>query len=213
MFRIIRAVLISFMASFWWWAGLAAIMVGYSVAAHAEHPEALKIRAALDANFDAYNKEDVKSMMATLSPTLPDRNRFESECAALFRDNDSYISVRDFELLGVEGQYASARVIQGTTTTEGAPEPTQDAAFYRENSKLLPTEAETEYVQAFKKEGGKWRLWLVLTQPKAPVKGDTDDGVYHGRNAAAINKQNGVNVGGNCANGNCSFPRVKVTTR
>lgn len=210
MFQIIRSV---FLSAFWWWVALIAFALGYAALARADHPEESKIRAALDQNFEAYNREDVQAMMTTLSPTLPRRDEFAQQSTALFRDNDAYISVRDFELLEVRGQYAVARVVQGTTTGEPTAEPTEEEAFYRENSKLLPTEAETEYVQAFKKEGGKWRLWLVMTEPRKPYVGYTDDGVYHGPNAAEINRKNGVNVRSQCPNGNCGFPRIRVTTR
>lgn len=210
MFRIIRAV---FLSMFWWWVALVAFIVGYSQLVRADHPEEQEIRAALDRNFDAYNRENVKDMLATLSPTLPRREEFAQQASETFRDNDAYISVRDFELLEVKGQYAVARVVQGTSVGDGVAEPTPEQAFYRENSKLLPTEAETEYVQAFKKEGGKWRLWLVMTQPRQPYVGYTDDGVYHGPNSAEINRKNGVNVRSYCPNGNCGFPRVKVTAR
>lgn len=210
MFRIIRAV---FLSMFWWWVAVGLLLVGYSQIVRAEHPAEADIRAALDQNFDAYNRENVKDMLATLSPTLPRREEFAQQAAELFRDNDAYISVRDFELLEVKGQYAAARVVQGTMAREDAPKPTEEQAFYRENSKLLPSEEETEYVQAFKKEGGKWRLWLIMTQPRKPYVGYTDDGVYHGPGAAEINRKNGVNVRSHCPNGNCGFPRVSVSAR
>jgi len=210
MFRIIRAVFIS---TFWWWVAAIAFFVGYVSIVRAEHPEEMEIRAALAENFEAYNREDVKAMMATLSPTLPRRDEFESQADKLFKDTDSYISVRGFELLEVKGQYAVARVVQGTATGEGIPEPTPDEAFYRENSKLLPDEAETEYVQAFKKERGKWRLWLIMSEPRKPYVGYTDDGVYHGPGAAEINRKNGIAQKSQCPGGNCGFPRIRVTTR
>lgn len=209
MVRILRSV---FLSTYWVWLTLIAFLVGYSCV-RAEHPAESDIRTALDRNFEAYNREDVKAMLDTLSPTLPRREEFAQQAAELFRDTDAYISVRDFELLEVRGQYAVARVVQGTTARDDAPEPTPEEAFYRENSKLLPSEEETEYVQAFKREGGKWRLWLVMTTPRKPYVGYTDDGVYHGPGAAEINRKNGVNVRSNCPGGNCGFPRVRVSAR
>jgi hypothetical protein len=210
MMQLVRAL---FLSTFWWWMAVLAFVLGYATYVNAERPEEMEIRAALDQNFEAYNREDVPAMMATLSPTLPRRDEFAQQSAALFRDNDAYISVLDFELLEVRGQYAVARVIQGTTTRDDAPEPTPEEAFYREHSKLLPSEAETEYVQGFKKERGKWRLWLVMTQPRKPFVGYTDDGVYHGPNAAEINRRNGVKTRSHCPGGNCSFPRIRVTAQ
>lgn len=210
MMQLVRAL---FVSTFWWWAAVVAFVLGYAAYVRADHPEEQEIRAALDQNFEAYNKEDVGAMMATLSPTLPRRDEFAQQAASTFRDNDAYISVREFELLEVRGQYAAARVVQGTLARDDAPEPTPEEAFYRENSKLLPDEEETEYVQAFKKERGKWRLWLIMTTPRKPYVGYTDDGVYHGPGAAEINRKNGVNVRSNCPDGNCGFPRVRVSAR
>lgn len=193
--------------SYWRWLLAAALVFGAVQYARAD--EELKIRAALEENFAAYNAEDVSRMMKSLSPTLPDRKEFARQSAKLFADTDAYISIKDFELLEVNGQFAAARVVQSTTAAQDAPEPSAEEAYYRENSKLLPSEEEVEYVQAFKKEGGKWRLWLVMTKPKKPYVGYTDDGVYHGPGAAKINRENGVNVRSYCPNGNCSFPRVR----
>ncbi len=200
MFRIIRAV---FLSTVWWWTALAVLMVGYAKCARSApattsrvHPAEKQIRAVLDRNFEAYNKEDVPGMLNTLSPTLPRRDEFAREATDNFRDNDAYISVHDFELLEVRGQFAVARVVQGTMVREGAPEPTEEQDFYREKSKLLPDAEKSEYIQAFKRENGKWRLWLIMDSPK-PFTGNQD----------------GVNVRSSCPNGNCGFPRVRVSAR
>jgi hypothetical protein len=185
----------------------AAVLVFIGSALRAD--ETTAIRAALDENFAAYNAEDVSRMMKSLSPTLPDRAEFAQQAGNLFADTDAYISVKDFEILEVRPPFATARVVQATMPAQDTPEPTADEAYYRENSKLLPSEEETEYVQAFKKEGGKWRLWLVMTKPRKPYVGYTDDGVYHGPNARKINAENGVVTKSHCPNGNCSFPRVR----
>lgn len=193
--------------SYWRWLLAAALVFGAVQYARAD--EEPKIRAALEENFAAYNAEDVPRMMRSLSPTLPDRNEFARQAVKLFADTDAYISIKDFELLEVRGQFATARVVQATMPAQDTPEPTAEEAYYRENSKLLPSEEEVEYVQAFKREGGKWRLWLVMTQPRKPYVGYTDDGVYHGPNSKVINAKNGVLVKSHCPNGNCSFPRVR----
>jgi len=190
----------------WRWI-LAAALLGFG-AGYVFADESENIRAALDENFAAYNAEDVPRMMKTLSPTLPDRHEFERQSSKLFADTDAYISVKDFEVLDIRPPFATARVVQATMPAQDTPEPTAEEAYYRENSKLLPSEEEVEYVQAFKKEGGKWRLWLVMTRPRKPYVGYTDDGVYHGPGAKAINAKNGIAVKSHCPNGNCSFPRV-----
>ena len=203
MIRILFAVFFST----WRWLLLAAVLFGGMRMLRAD--EADNIRAALDENFAAYNAEDVPRMMKSLSPTLPDRAEFAQQAGKLFADTDAYISVKDFEILEVRPPFATARVVQATMPAQDTPEPTADEAYYRENSKLLPSEEEVEYVQAFKKEGGKWRLWLVMTQPRKPYVGYTDDGVYHGPNAKAVNAKNGITMKSHCPGGNCSFPRVR----
>jgi hypothetical protein len=203
MMRILFAVVFSV----WRWILLAALVFGGMRCLRADETD--KIRAALDENFAAYNAEDVSRMMKSLSPTLPDRQEFARQSAKLFADTDAYISVKDFEILEVRPPFATARVVQATMPAQDTPEPTEDEAYYRENSKLLPSEEEVEYVQAFKKEGGKWRLWLVMTAPRKAYTGYTDDGVYHGAGAREINAKNGVAVKSYCPNGNCGFPRVR----
>jgi hypothetical protein len=203
MMRILFAVFFST----WRWLLLAAVLFGGMRMLRADETD--NIRAALDENFAAYNAEDVPRMMKSLSPTLPDRAEFAQQAGKLFADTDAYISVKDFELLEVRQPFATARVVQVTLPAQDTPEPTADEAYYRENSKLLPSEEEVEYVQAFKKEGGKWRLWLVMTQPRKPYVGYTDDGVYNGPNAKAVNAKNGITMKSHCPNGNCSFPRVR----
>lgn len=165
----------------------------FSAVARAGHPAEEEIRGILNENFEAYNQEDVGRMLATLSPTLPGRNEFAQQAAQMFRDNDAYISVREFELLAVRGQYATARVVQGTLAAAGGAEATPEEVFYRANSKLLPDEEESQYVQAFKKERGKWRLWLIMTPPQA------------------VTRSNNTAKGNDCPNGDCSFPRIRVT--
>lgn len=203
MMRILFAVFFSM----WRWLLLAAIVFGGARLLRADEGD--NIRAAIEENFAAYNSEDVPRMMKSLSPTLPDREEFARQSDKLFKDTDSYIQLKDFEILEVRPPFATARVVQVTLPAKDTPEPTADEAYYRENSKLLPSEEEVEYVQAFKKEGGKWRLWLVMTKPRKPYVGYTDDGVYHGPNAKAVNAKNGITVKSHCPNGNCSFPRVR----
>lgn len=201
-------VLMSITFSMWRWFLLAALVVFGARVLRAD--EAADIRAALDENFAAYNAEDVPRMMESLSPTLPSREEFAQQSAKLFADTDAYISVRDFEILEVRPPFATARVVQATSASEDTPEPSANEAYYRENSKLLPSEEQTEYVQAFKKEGGKWRLWLVMTRPRPAYVGYLDNGEYRGPNAKAINEKNGIKTKSYCPNGDCSFPRVRL---
>lgn len=184
MFRILRGIFLSFATTIWWWLALVAFAVGYTAIVRADHPETNKIRAALDKNFEAYNREDMKELMASVSPFMPRRAEFEFQSRKFFESNDAYISVKEFELLAVRLPYAAARVVQTTTKAPDAPEPTAEEAFYRDSTKLLPADEEVEYIQTFKKERGKWRLWLIIPQPQ-----------------------------NDCPTGNCGFPRMRVSGR
>lgn len=204
-------ILFSVALSFRWWVVVALVAVWLTAVARAEPAE--DIRAALNANFEAYNHENVPAMMDTLSPTLPDRDTFAEHAQRVFDNADVYIRVEDFELLEVRGNMAKARVVQVTLPASEVQDETKDEDFFRNNSALLPDAERVEYVQGFKREGGKWRLWLIMSQPREPFVGYTDDGVYHGPNAAEINAKNGKFRKADCPNGNCGFPRVKVTSR
>jgi hypothetical protein len=162
-----------------------------------------EIRAVLERNFQATTAEDLKGLMATLDSQLPKRDEFEQEARAVFADVDMYMRVKEFELLEVRGPWAAARVVQLTLpANENARESgTEQQVFYRQNSMLLPEYDLVEYTQMFHKSGGKWRLWLVTTQPQ-PAQGATQpDGVM-------LSAETGPSLsesvfGGDCANGRC----------
>lgn len=166
-----------------------------------------EIRAALEKNFQAINEENVPVLMSTLDRQLPKRDEFEQEARAVFADVDMYMRVKEFELLEVRGPWAAARVVQLTLpANENARElGTNQQVFYRQNSMLLPEYDLVEYTQMFHKSGGKWRLWLVTTQPQ-PAQGATlsatsDNVTTDGRIMPGPSPSR--SVFGNCANGRC----------
>lgn len=142
-----------------------------------------QMREVLHENFEAYNHEDVPRMLKTLSPTIPNRQEFARQSEDLFATTDSYISVVEFEPVGIRLPYAVVRVVQRTSTREGSQPGSAEQVAYRAESKLLPGEEESEYIQSFKRENGKWRLWAAM-----PVE------------TTAMRPSR-------CANGNCRFPR------
>ena len=164
--------------------------------------EADKIRVVLQANFQAINEENLPVLMGTLDRQLPKRDEFEQEARAVFADVDMYMRVKEFELLEVRGPWAAARVVQLTLpANENARElGTDRQMFYRQNSMLLPEYDLVEYTQMFHKSGGKWRLWLVTTQPQ-PAQGATQPA------GATLSAETGPAVSGSvfggCANGRC----------
>ncbi len=139
--------------------------------ASAIHKEAEKIRAVLQANFQACNEENLDALMATCSREPQGTEEFANEARTLFRDTDVYLRLADFELLELKPPYASARVIQITLPAD-EKDRTSGAArqvFFRGNSALLPQWECVEYTQSFKKENGKWKVYMITTEPKPAV--------------------------------------------
>jgi hypothetical protein len=159
---------------------VAALLLAFGTAKGAEVD---KVRAALDENFAAYNAEDLPRLMRSVSAVMPGRRQFAHAAAQVFADNDVYISVHEFEPIGLRLPFAAARVVQITTAKDGTP---LGADEYKAGTRLLPEER-SEYIQTFKKEGGKWKLWLIEEMPA--------------RQPSA------------CPNGNCGFPRVSLNLR
>jgi hypothetical protein len=133
--------------------------------------EAENIRQAVLANFDACNKEDVPALMATISRQSPDQAEFKQQAEKLFAATDVYMGLADFEILELRPPHAAARIVQITLPadaedrTKGAPR----EVFFRDNSGLLPKWECCEYTQTFRKENGKWKLYLITTEPR-PVE-------------------------------------------
>ena len=193
MFQTIFAIAMNFR----WWILAFALACGlWAAASPAAENTPAQIREALDANFAAYNAEDLPALAESLSPRMPDRQRFLAEARQFFEQRDGYISIMEFEILQVRPPWAAARVVQKTIVmpVEGEELVPQSRRSFRDNTKLHPEEEEVEYIQTFRKERGKWRLWLIISQPRAPVP--------------KTQKQAPA-----CADGNCSFPRVRVTKR
>jgi hypothetical protein len=146
-------------------------------ASKARAQETDAIRSALEANFQACNNEDVKALVGTLSKSLPRVPEFTKEATDTFEQTDAYFRLADFEVLEVKPPYAVARVVQITLPKDEKDRTTgtNQQIFYRNHSGLLPQWECVEYVQTFKKEGGKWKLYLITTEPK-PVEWGAKEG-------------------------------------
>jgi hypothetical protein len=122
----------------------------------------------LEANFQACNHENVEALLATMSKSMPGVPEFAKEARDTFDQTDAYFRLADFELVEFRPPYAVARVIQITLPrdeqdrTTGTPQ----QIFYRGRSGLLPPWECVEYLQRFKKEGGKWKVDLIMTKPR-----------------------------------------------
>ncbi len=148
---------------------------GYSAEPGSLRPEvrreAEKIRRVLEENFRACNEENIRALMATISPTMPGLAEFHNESLKMFGDTDVYLSLDSFELIGYRPPVAVARVVQVTLPRD---EKDREAGSelqqrYRGNTALLPEWERAVYTQQFKKEGGKWRLYGILETPTEHV--------------------------------------------
>jgi hypothetical protein len=133
--------------------------------------ETEQIRAVLQANFQACNEENLEALMATCSREPQGTEEFADEARTLFKEIDMYLRLADFELLELKPPYASARVIQITLPADEKDRTSGDARqlFFRGNSALLPQWECVEYTQSFKKENGKWKVYMITTKPKPTV--------------------------------------------
>lgn len=140
-------------------------------ASKARAQEAEAIRSALEANFEACNHEDVKALVGTLSKSLPRVAEFTKEAKDTFEQTDAYFRLADFEVLEIKPPYAVARVVQITLPKDEKDRTagTNQQIFFRNKSGLLPQWECVEYLQTFKKEGGKWKVHLILSEPKPAV--------------------------------------------
>jgi hypothetical protein len=140
-----------------------------ALSARAADPNEAKLRAVLERNFQACNEEDIKALMDTQARTLPrdEMAEFQSAAEKLFADTDVYLRLEEFQLLKVQGQFAAARVVQVTLPADESirNNPDECERFYRNNTVLMPEHERVEYIQTFKREGGKWRLWEIVTKP------------------------------------------------
>ncbi len=122
------------------------------------------ISGAMQYNFDACNRENIAEVMDSCADEMPDREKFKRETESTFKEKDIHYSLVECELLAVRLPYAKARIVQDTHVLDRK---TNDiaAAEYRNSSALLPGER-VEYINTFKKENGKWKLLLIVSEMK-----------------------------------------------
>ena len=124
-----------------------------------------QIVEAMQRNFAACNSEDITAVMESCADAMPDRGKFRKETLETFREKDIHYSLVACELLQVRLPYASARIVQDTHV--GDPESkTPCQAAYRNNTALIPNAQRVEYINTFKKEKGRWKLYLVVSEMK-----------------------------------------------
>jgi hypothetical protein len=126
------------------------------------------IHAAMQYNFDACNRENIAEVMDSCADEMPDREKFKRETESTFKEKDIHYSLVECELLAVNLPYAKARIVQDTHVLDRKTNDV-DAAEYRNSSALLPGER-VEYLNTFKREKGKWKLLLIVSEMKVIKK-------------------------------------------
>ena len=123
------------------------------------------IHRAMEYNFNACNRENIAEVMDSCADEMPDRERFKRETESTFKEKDIHYSLVECELLAVRLPYAKARIVQDTHVLDRKSNEL-DVAEYRNSSALLPGGERVEYINTFKKEKGKWKLLLIVSEMK-----------------------------------------------
>jgi hypothetical protein len=136
-----------------------------------QNPRARKelqaIERVIQENFEASNREDVKGVMATMTPVIPQQERFTEELRQFFKDVDCYTRLVSVEPLSAErtddGLRAIVRVVQETMV--GGEEDLPYSEF-RERSTMLPPWPLCEYDMVLYKMRNKWLIYECDGQPR-----------------------------------------------
>lgn len=121
------------------------------------------IRRAVIRNFEACNREDIEATMNSCADAMPDREKFRRETLETFKAKDIHYSLVECEVLGIRPPWAKARIVQDTHVLDRSScNACQEG--YRNNTALLPKAQRVEYINTFKKENGKWKLYLIISE-------------------------------------------------
>jgi hypothetical protein len=129
------------------------------------------VHQAMLRNFEACNREDIEATMASCADAMPDREKFRREAVATFEEKDIHYSLVECELLDVRLPWAKARIVQDTHTLDRSSCNACQAGF-RNNSALLPKGQRVEYINTFKREKGKWKLYLIISEMREVKSGE-----------------------------------------
>ncbi len=130
--------------------------------------DAEEIYSILQENFEACNREDADALLNTCSKDMPNRDEFKRESIKLWREKDIHYSLIDVNIVRIKGNYAVAQVVQKTLSTDRNYKNEREK-FYRNGTTLLPEAETVRYMAAFKKDFGKWKCYLTISQP-VPIK-------------------------------------------
>lgn len=133
-----------------------------SLVVHANDAE--EMRSILEANFDACNREDHVDLLETCSVDMPDREGFRRESIKLWKEKDIYYRLVEFKILSIDGNIATASVVQLSHTSDRSSN-TKEEKFFRNGTTLLTEEECVIYNVAFKKEKGGWKCLATISDP------------------------------------------------
>lgn len=151
--------------------GNVVLLLGVCLPALAAPPTAREqelITEAMRFNFDSCNRENIEDVMKSCADAMPGRDQFRQETLATFAEKDIHYSLVECEVLEVRYPWAKARIVQDTHVLDRESKDRDQAAF-RNSSALLPGGERVEYINTFKKENGKWKLHLIISEMR-PVK-------------------------------------------
>ena len=123
-----------------------------------------EMRLVLESNFAACNNEDVEALLESCSVDMPRREEFRKDSLDLWKEKDIYYRLVKFDVLKIEGEYATAKVVQLTQVKDRKSNNKRDE-YIRNGTGLLSLKECVEYTIAFKKDNGKWKCYLTLTEP------------------------------------------------
>ncbi|MFM7205380.1 MAG: hypothetical protein ACKO4T_01740 [Planctomycetaceae bacterium] len=157
---------------------VAFVLLTVSGAASADQFEDIssQCEAVLQENMTAMVAEDADALLDTISPQAGSPAQFAElrrEAEEVFAATDVYMSCVCFKLGRVHLPYADAVVVQQTLPKDERDHyPLQQGeSNFRHRSALLPEHKLVVYGQRFVRENGKWKVHLVLSEPK-PISED-----------------------------------------
>lgn len=154
------------------------------------------IELVIQQNFEASNREDVKGVMATMTPVIPQQERFVEELRQFFKDVDCYTRLVSVEPVSSEmtdqGLCAVVRVVQETMV--GGEENEQPYSEFRERSTMLPPWPLCEYDVVLYKVRNKWLIYKCDGQPREVTREDLQARLE----------------GRDCKNGSCRLTNARV---
>jgi hypothetical protein len=140
-----------------------AILSSSAFAAPPTPREQQLITEAMNISLEACNREDIEGVMNICADAMPDREQFRRETVATFAEKDIHYSLVECQVLDVRLPWAKARIVQDTLVDDRKSKKSDQAAF-RNNSALLPEDERVEYINTFKRENGKWKLYLIISE-------------------------------------------------